>query len=235
MKYPLIIITLFFYLNSFAQLTVGVVQYDTLQTQAGYNLFYPLLQTNVYLVDNCGRIVNQWNDDIFRPGSSVELLENGNLLRTSSLFLTGSDNNTIARDLAGTSNKVQLKDWENNTLWEYTIANGKERMHHDIKGMPNGNVLILAWEKKTAEQAYEAGRNPAVMNDSLVVYPDFLVEVKPLELDSGEIVWRWNVWDHLIQDFDSTKANYGVVADHPELMMTAEIGYIPMQLITMKP
>jgi hypothetical protein len=29
-------------------------------------------------------------------------------------------------------------------------------------------------------------------------------------------VWEWHVWDHLIQDFDTNQANFGVVADHPE-------------------
>ena len=29
-------------------------------------------------------------------------------------------------------------------------------------------------------------------------------------------MWEWHVWDHLIQDHDPTRPNYGVVADHPE-------------------
>ena len=32
------------------------------------------------------------------------------------------------------------------------------------------------------------------------------------------IVWEWHVWDHLIQDFDPSKANFGVVADNPQLI-----------------
>ena len=30
--------------------------------------------------------------------------------------------------------------------------------------------------------------------------------------------WEWHLWDHLVQDHDSTLANFGDVAAHPELM-----------------
>ena len=48
------------------------------------------------------------------------------------------------------------------------------------------------------------------------VWPDRIIEVKPVGTENAEIVWQWTFWDHLIQDYDSTKANYGVVSEHPD-------------------
>jgi hypothetical protein len=45
-----------------------------------------------------------------------------------------------------------------------------------------------------------------------------IAEVEPDGLTGGNIVWQWHIWDHLIQEADPTKENYGVVADHPELL-----------------
>ena len=69
--------------------------------------------------------------------------------------------------------------------------------------------------------------------------PDHIIEVKPTGPTSGDIVWEWHAWDHLIQDYDSSKANYGVVEDHPELIdinygaffMSTMIGCIQIPLI----
>ena len=45
--------------------------------------------------------------------------------------------------------------------------------------------------------------------------PDHIIEVDP---STDSIVWEWHVWDHLIQDYDPEKENYGVPSEHPELV-----------------
>ena len=61
-----------------------------------------------------------------------------------------------------------------------------------------------------------AGRRPETVKGSHL-QPDCLVEIKPTGKTTGEIVWEWRSWDHLIQDRDKTKPNYGDVSEHPEL------------------
>jgi hypothetical protein len=50
------------------------------------------------------------------------------------------------------------------------------------------------------------------------MWPTLIVEVEPVGPTGGDIVWEWHLWDHLVQDADPTKDNYGAVADHPELV-----------------
>jgi hypothetical protein len=45
-----------------------------------------------------------------------------------------------------------------------------------------------------------------------------VVEIKPTYPKGGTIVWEWHTWDHLIQDFDASKQNYGNPKLHPELI-----------------
>ena len=49
-------------------------------------------------------------------------------------------------------------------------------------------------------------------------------EVQPTGPGYGKIVWEWHVWDHLIQNHDATKSNYGNPSAHPELINCAGDG-----------
>ena len=102
-------------------------------------------------------------------------------------------------------------------LWDFHYDGAAHWSHHDLEPMPNGNVLMIAWDNKTVAEAVAAGRDPALISGT-VMRADSVIEVQPTGPTTGTIVWEWHVWDHLIQDFDPTKANYGVVAAHPELV-----------------
>ena len=66
----------------------------------GYTLVAPTGATRTHLIDNCGRIVNQWDSE-FRAGESAYLLEDGSLLRTcrqsSTVFNGGGMGGRIER------------------------------------------------------------------------------------------------------------------------------------------
>ncbi|NQV31641.1 MAG: DUF1566 domain-containing protein, partial [Phycisphaeraceae bacterium] len=184
----------------------------------GYTLFAPINSTVTTLIDNEGRVVNQWKSE-YRPGHSVYLLENGHLLRTGAM---GPRGNTTFR-AGGSGGHIQEFTWEGKLIWDYTYSSRKHLLHHDIEFMPNGNILMIAWEKKTRRELIAAGRNPDTIPDQ-GLWVDHVIEVKPTGRTSGDIVWQWHVFDHVVQDFDAARANYGDVARHPELL---DLNYMP--------
>ena len=121
----------------------------------GLNLFSPLEAGTTYLMDNDGRVIHTWESD-YRPGQQPYLLPNGHLLRTASFGLAG--NGTFHGGGAGY--RIEEFTWEGERVWEFVYASDQHLMHHDVEPLPNGNVLILAWEMKTEEEAIAAGRNP---------------------------------------------------------------------------
>ncbi len=188
--------------------TVGLKQYEV-GAQDGYVLFGPFSSQNVYLIDNCGRLVHKWETD-FKPAAATVFLGNGHLLKTAS---SGPPANpTFA--FGGGGEHIQEIDWDGNVVWEFTYSDSTHRMHHDFVQLPNGNLLIPAWELKTKAEAIQAGRDTTLIPDG-VLWAEFIIEV---DRENGEIVWEWHFWDHLIQDYDATKDNYGVIAEHPELL-----------------
>ncbi len=167
----------------------------------GFILFHPNSSFNTFLIDKEGELINQWAGDRF-PGRSVYLLEDGNLLRTGD-----AENSNFSA--GGRGGYIEIVDWNGNLVWNYSLSNFQECHHHDVQFLPNGNILAIIWVRITRDEAVANGRNPALIDEYL--WSESIIEFKPVGKSSIEEVWRWNVWDHLVQDFDSTKANYGDV------------------------
>ncbi len=185
--------------------TVGLILNDASKSFNGYTLFAPNMVKTTYLIDNEGRLVNQWESE-YVPGLSAYLLEDGTLLRSAAIPHPTDPNNNP-------TGGFQLFDWDGSLIWEFYYGT----QHHDIEPMPNGNVLMVVNDRKTKAEAIQAGRDPSLIIGAAIRSLS-IIEVAYTGPTSGNIVWLWNAWDHLIQDFDSTKANYGTVADHPELI-----------------
>ena len=174
----------------------------------GYTIVSPLRSTNTFLVDMRGEVVHTWKGG-YTPTFGIYLLDNGNLLRA------GHDPDNFYYREGGQGGIVQEISWDGAVVWEYKYSDRHHVQHHDIEPLPNGNVLLLAWEKKTGHQTVLAGRDPKMItNDGL--WPEHLVEVRPIRPKGGEVVWEWHVWDHLIQDRDPKLRNYGKPDQHPE-------------------
>ena len=177
----------------------------------GYTLFHPLRSTTVYLVDMNGELAHKWETG-HNTGQSVYMLPTGNLLRASR-----DPDPTGPYRGGGEGGIIQEIAWDGTVVWNFEFSDEDKRHHHDIEPLPNGNVLLIGWENRTYEQAVAAGINPERMRDDHI-WPDFVVEVEPVYPDGGNIVWEWHAWDHLVQELYRDRDNYGLVAEHPELI-----------------
>jgi Spy/CpxP family protein refolding chaperone len=178
----------------------------------GYTLLAPMSGTQTYLLDMQGKVVRSWDSDC-TPAQFPYLLENGHLLRPGSI---GGEAQLFGPG-PGVGGRIQEFTWDGEVVWDFQFVNARQLPHHDITPLPNGNVLMIVWDRKTAKECIAAGRRPELTGDSHLL-PDSLVEIKPTGKTTGKVVWEWHLWDHLVQDFDKSKANYGNVAEHPELV-----------------
>lgn len=175
--------------------TIGLTYYSD-SVSEGYTLFSPDLNNHVYLINNCGERVNEW---IFNeaPGISSYLLPNGNLL------CAGKDSLTI-------------RDWSDNTVWSYATTDNGIKQHHDIEPLPNGNILCIVTQNLTTTEQTDAGKDSSLVGGNFRL--DKIVELQPVGTNDAIVVWEWRFFDHLVQDYDNSKNNYGIVENHPELI-----------------
>jgi len=175
----------------------------------GYIMFSVTNSASTYLIDRDGKVVHEWKGNYGVMGAYIQ--DDGSLVQN----VHDPDFPVFAG--GGETGRIQKIRWDSKILWDFEYANEKYHAHHDFAVMPNGNILAIAWEAKTAEESIQAGMDP-VLTPKAGLWPDKVVEIKPNGKYGGEVVWEWHMWDHLIQDFDASKDNYGDPTENPRLM-----------------
>ena len=190
----------------------GVLKHEA-DALHGYTLLAPRRDNHAYLIDNQGRVVQQW--DFGALTREIHLLDSGNVVvvKQPSVEL---DNSLITFSYSG-DGVVAEYTWSGDLLGEYAFLDPKRRHHHGIDIMPNGNILAIVWDYHRMTEALANGLRTAIaasiFNDLDAIMPDTIVEI---DLSRGEVVWEWHSWDHLVQDFDPILPNYGSPSARPD-------------------
>ena len=195
-----------------ARVAVGAdrdpVETDWERVAPGYVLVEPSSLKESYLVGTDKEIVASYSGDYYPK--YTQILPNGHRLYSSD---TRAVNSSLGA--GGSTGCIEEYDANGDLVWRLNLNDAHYRSHHAVRKLDNGNVLALVWEMASSDDAISQGRDPEYVSENGEFWFEGIVEVNPFTL---EIVWEWSIRHHLIQEFDIGKSNYGVVADHPELM-----------------
>jgi len=175
----------------------------------GYVMFPVANSPFIYLVNRKGEVVHEWKGNY--GAMQAYLMDDGSLIQGA------DDPDYPVFGFGGPYGRIQKISWEGKMLWDFEYANEESIVHHDFTVLPNGNILAIAYEAKSYDDALANGRKPEMIPGS-GLWLEKIIEIEPQGKSGGKIVWEWHVQDHLIQDFDENKANFGNPADHPELL-----------------
>ncbi|MCX6232686.1 MAG: aryl-sulfate sulfotransferase [Bacteroidetes bacterium] len=177
----------------------------TAQQWGLYTFYATQNTTQAKLVDTNGTVYKTWSL-ASSTAYSAYLLPKDTILQTVKV------NGSIGG--GGSTGKVRKVNWAGTTVWEYTVSDASTQMHHDVCPMPNGNVLLICYETKSA--------SPTTVgcSSTITVWSEKIIEVHPTGATTGTIVWEWHLWDHLCQSvYPSVTSTYVTnVSQHPELM-----------------
>ncbi len=193
-----------------------LIQYDPARAYTGYTLFSPFLGKHSYLIDMYGNVVHRWPypEGWNTPGAEAiekhaRLLEDGTLLR-----------GVVDRaNRGGMSGAIyQILDWDGEVTWQHAEERPGYRPHHDFRMIWNPKLeartlLYVASKDMSHEDVIALGADPSKRED-YTSRPDGIVEV---DMD-GNVIWEWNISDHLVQDYSPELPNYGVISEYPGKM-----------------
>jgi len=127
----------------------------------GYTLISPLFGTETILLDDAQQVVHTWALP-YLSGGIAYLLEDGRLLQTGIVEQSDWFPEAIR---TGGHGYINLLDWDGNVVWEYTLHTETQFAHHGMDVMPNGNIMLIVYERFLKDDAVAAGRDPALFPD----------------------------------------------------------------------
>lgn len=177
------------------------------EAQPGLTLIQPLASRFAHLMELDGEIVHTWEFDS-APGEWCYLLDDGSLLRGGRV-----DKDPHFRG-GGIGGKVQRLAPDSTVLWEHKMSDRQLHSHHDLEPLPNGNLMAIAWTRKSAEEAIARGRDPEHVG-AAGLWVGALFELQPQADGGTKVVWEWHAYDHLVQDFDPQKPGFDDLVNAP--------------------
>lgn len=163
--------------------TIGLVYSDPQRAYPGYTLFSSVRGYHATLLNMDGQIVHRWH--LAEGIQHASLLPDGHLLlRTLPPEEAGG-----VEHIGGSSAALLELDWEGNILWEYR----NPMLHHDHQRLPNGNTLVLLWDKLPKEINDQVRGGHYHEEDPECMWGDVVQEITP----KGEVVYEWRSWEHL--------------------------------------
>ena len=196
----------------------------------GYTLYTPGGgfgggNATTYLKNSNWETINSWTHNCGPASMPYLVLTDEPGIENSLLYYPCQNNNPIM-ETGGTGGQVNIYNWDGDLLWNFVVSgtingatsNNEMQHHHDIEPLPNGNVLVIAWERLYSSEWQALGVD-GVNNNFNQMWTTAILEVEPNFQTGGyEIVWEWYIKDHLVQDINPNLSNYGVISEHPELM-----------------
>lgn len=215
-------ITTFAALLTVAFLSIGGCSSDT--GEGRFVLFTPLFSTETYLIDPHNDVFHSWSSE-YEAGQSAYLQNDGSIVRMGSINDLAPDNTFVAAweslSMGGLSFNVggiiERISRDNNVIMTIQYFSDEFAPHHEVIVLPNGNLLMPVWRAFTEEEAIEMGRDPDLVDEG-GLWIDSIVEMEVLGDGEFNIVWEWFASDHLVQDFDPEKENFGSVSENPQLI-----------------
>ena len=136
--------------------TVLFPEFAITQQWGDYTLYSVKNTTTAYLINNNNTTYHTWTfSSTQKTGYSTYLMPGGTLVR--SVARQGNQLNS-----GGVTGEAEKVAWNGTILWDYVYSSTSYCLHHDICPLPNGNVLMICYEVKTAAQVTQAGCSQSI-------------------------------------------------------------------------